>query len=156
MTITDLDTKISASRDLVAKLTDGLVSACFTNSFQAEDMVVLHFLRERNPEIPVLFLETGYHFADVSQYRDQMTERFHLNLVNLQTESVSEHEQRHGVLFRSQPNECCRLRKVVPLFNALENYDVWFTGLRRVQSPTRANLQMEDRFPFLPASTSSK
>jgi phosphoadenosine phosphosulfate reductase len=148
MATPELTTKIETARATVAKLLDGLVSACFTNSFQAEDMVVLHLLREHRPNIPVLFLETGYHFAEVYQYRDEMTARFNLNLVNLAKESVGEHEQKHGVLFRTQPNECCRLRKVVPLFDGLENYDVWFTGLRRVQSPTRANLQVEDRFPL--------
>ncbi len=148
MATPELTTKITASRELVAKLLDGLVSACFTNSFQAEDMVVLHFLREHRPDIPVLFLETGYHFAEVYQYRDDMTARYNLNLINLAKESVGEHEKKHGVLFRTQPNECCKLRKVVPLFDGLENYDVWFTGLRRVQSPTRASLQVEDRFPL--------
>lgn len=148
MATPELTTKIIAARELIAKLLDGLVSACFTNSFQAEDMVILHFLREHRPDIPVLFLETGYHFAEVYQYRDDMTARYNLNLINLAKESVGEHERKHGVLFRTQPNECCKLRKVVPLFDGLENYDVWFTGLRRVQSPTRANLQVEDRFPL--------
>lgn len=148
MATPELTAKIETARATVARLLDGLVSACFTNSFQAEDMVVLHLLREHRPDIPVLFLETGYHFAEVYQYRDEMTKRYGLNLINLAKESVGEHEKKHGVLFRTQPNECCRLRKVVPLFEGLENYDVWFTGLRRVQSPTRANLQVEDRFPL--------
>jgi len=148
MATPELTTKITAARELVARLLDAPGAACFTNSFQAEDMVVLHFLRERRPDIPVLFLETGYHFAEVYQYRDDMTAGFNLNLINLAKETVAEHEKKHGVLFRTQPNECCRLRKVVPLFDGLENYDVWFTGLRRVQSPTRANLQVEDQFPL--------
>lgn len=148
MATPELTTKINAARELAGRLLGGPGSACFTNSFQAEDMVVLHFLRERRPDIPVLFLETGYHFPEVYQYRDDMTARFNLNLINLAKESVAEHEKKHGVLFRIQPNECCRLRKVVPLFDGLENYDIWFTGLRRVQSPTRANLQVEDQFPL--------
>ena len=123
--------------------------ACFTCSFQAEDMVVLHLLRERQPAIPVLFLETGYHFAEVYRYRDEMTARYHLNLLNLMPEkTVAEQESQFGLLYQSRPDQCCKLRKVGPLFRALENYDVWFTGLRRVQSPTRANLEIEDRFPL--------
>src|SRR5437588_11051800 len=58
-------------------------AACLTCSFQAEDMVVLHLVRERLPDIPVLFLETGYHFAEVYRYRDEMTARYNLNLVNV-------------------------------------------------------------------------
>ena len=121
--------------------------ACFTCSFQAEDMVVLHLVRELHPGIPVLFLETGYHFAEVYRYRDEMTARYGLNLVNVMPQrSVAEQEAQFGLLYHSQPDQCCKLRKVGPLFAALENYDVWFTGLRRVQSPTRANLEIEDRF----------
>lgn len=112
-------------------------------------MVVLHLARELRPRIPVLFLETGYHFPEVYKYRDEMTERYNLNLVNvIPKQTVAEQEAQFGVLYRSQPDQCCKMRKVQPLFAALENYDVWFTGLRRVQSPTRANLAVNDRFPL--------
>src|SRR5437899_138169 len=57
--------------------------ACVTCSFQAEDMIVLHILRERIPWIPVLFLETGYHFAETYEYRDRMAKEWSLNLVNV-------------------------------------------------------------------------
>ncbi|HEY1215986.1 MAG TPA: phosphoadenosine phosphosulfate reductase family protein, partial [Bryobacteraceae bacterium] len=105
----EISTKADEARVLISRLLDASRSACFTNSFQAEDMVVLHLLRERRTDIPVLFLETGYHFADVYQYRDEMTERYKLNLINLQKESVAEHEKKHGVLFRTQPDQCCKL-----------------------------------------------
>ena len=137
------------AREAVAAHLEQSTAACFTCSFQAEDMVVLHFLREKRADIPVLFLETGYHFAEVYRYRDEMAARYGLNLINLMpAQSVAEQETQFGVLYRSQPDRCCKLRKVEPLFAALEDYDVWFTGLRRVQSPTRANLQVADRFPL--------
>lgn len=124
-------------------------SACLTCSFQAEDMVVLHLIREQLPNVPVLFLETGYHFKEVYEYRDRMTDRYHLNLVNVTPlVTIAEQEKEFGLLYQSRPDECCRIRKVGPLFAALEKYDVWFTGLRRVQSPTRANLQTADVFPL--------
>jgi phosphoadenosine phosphosulfate reductase len=123
--------------------------ACFTCSFQAEDMVVLQLLREARPNIAVLFLETGYHFAEVYRYRDEMAARYNLNLVNVvPAQTVAQQESQFGILYQSQPDRCCQMRKVGPLFAALEKYDVWFTGLRRVQSPTRANLQITDRFPL--------
>jgi phosphoadenosine phosphosulfate reductase len=112
-------------------------------------MVVLHLVRERLPDVPVLFLETGYHFQDVYQYRDEMTARYGLNLVNVMPEkTVAEQESEFGILYQTKPDQCCKLRKVGPLFAALANYDTWFTGLRRVQSPTRANLQAIDTFPL--------
>src|ERR1700719_2272636 len=57
--------------------------ACLTTSFQAEGMVVLHILRKRIPDLPVLFLETGYHFAETYEFRDRIAEEWSLNLVNV-------------------------------------------------------------------------
>jgi phosphoadenosine phosphosulfate reductase len=116
--------------------------ACLTSSFQAEDMAVAHLLRQRIPDIPVLFLETGYHFAATYEYRDRMTKEWSLNLVNaLPEHTVAEQESAFGILYRSDPTRCCQLRKVEPLMRSLEPFDVWFTGLRREQSPTRKNLK---------------
>jgi phosphoadenosine phosphosulfate reductase len=117
-------------------------SSCLTCSFQAEDMIALQLLRRRIPSIPVLFLETGYHFAETYQYRDLMAKEWSLNLVNVvPRKKVEEQELEFGILYRSEPAKCCQLRKVDPLFAALEPYDIWFTGLRREQSPTRKNLK---------------
>jgi phosphoadenosine phosphosulfate reductase len=115
---------------------------CFTNSFQTEDMVVLHMLRRYLPDVPVIFLETGYHFPEVVAYRDRMTAEWALNLVNaMPALTLKEHEGQYGLLHIVQPTECCRMRKVEPLMRSLEPFDWWFTGLRREQSPTRANLR---------------
>jgi len=115
---------------------------CLTSSFQAEDMVAAHLLRKRMPHLPVLFLDTGYHFPQTYEYRDRMTREWSLNLVNvLPTQTVAEQESAFGILYRSEPARCCQLRKVEPLMRALEPFDIWFTGLRREQSPTRKNLK---------------
>jgi len=116
--------------------------ACITCSFQAEDVVVLHLLRERVPDVPVLFLDTGYHFLETYEYRDRMTEEWSLNLVNVVPEkTIEQQESEFGILYREQPTKCCQLRKVEPLMRSLEPFDIWFTGLRREQSPTRRNLK---------------
>ena len=115
---------------------------CFTSSFQAEDMAVLHLLRKRIPDVPVLFLDTGYHVPQTYEYRDRVAKEWSLNLVNvLPVQTVAEQESAFGILNRSDPTRCCQLRKVEPLLGALEPFDVWFTGLRREQSPTRKNLR---------------
>jgi phosphoadenosine phosphosulfate reductase len=115
---------------------------CLTSSFQAEDMVMAHLLMKRVPQLPVLFLDTGYHFRQTYEYRDRMTKQWSLNLVNvLPTQTVAEQESAFGILYRSEPARCCQLRKVEPLMRALEPFDIWFTGLRREQSPTRRNLK---------------
>jgi len=116
--------------------------ACLTCSFQAEDMVVLHLIRERIPDVPVVFLETGYHFLETYAYRDRIAKSWSLNLINASAPlSVADQEAQFGILNRTDPTRCCQLRKVEPLMRALQPYDIWFTGLRREQSPTRKDLQ---------------
>jgi phosphoadenosine phosphosulfate reductase len=119
---------------VVAAQLDGAQAPCMTCSFQSEDMAVLHMLLEIKPDIPVLFLETFHHFPQTYAYRDEMAAKWHLNLVNLKAEEPS------VGLWQTSTDQCCARHKVGPLFSALESYDVWFTGLRREQSPSRAHL----------------
>ncbi|WP_263368329.1 phosphoadenylyl-sulfate reductase [Edaphobacter bradus] len=115
---------------------------CLTSSFQTEDMVVLHLLRQHLPDVLVIFLETGYHFKELIAYRDRMTAEWGLNLINALPElTVPQYEAQFGKLHIVQPTACCQARKVEPLMRSLEPFDWWFTGLRREQSPTRAGLK---------------
>ena len=143
-----LENRIEEAGSLIREtLLGDTARACVTCSFQAECMVLVDLLIEQHPEIPVLFLETGYHFPETYAYRDQMTERLGLNLINLSSEvSVADQESKFGILYQSAPDRCCGMRKVEPLFRGLAQYGVWFTALRREQSPTRAGLQTVDHF----------
>jgi phosphoadenosine phosphosulfate reductase len=90
----------------------------------------------------VLFLDTGYHFPQTYEYRDRLAKEWSLNFVNvLPVQTVAQQESALGILYRSDPARCCQLRKVEPLLGVPEPFDVWFTGLRREQSPTRKNLK---------------
>jgi phosphoadenosine phosphosulfate reductase len=121
--------------------------ACITSSFQAEDVAVLHMVLQLQPQIPVIFLETGYHFPETLAYRDRIASEWSLNLVNVQAEqSVAEQESQFGILNQTAPDRCCGLRKVEPLFRSLDSYTTWVTGLRRQQSKSRANLQTHEFF----------
>jgi len=134
---------LSADALIDRVLAENSGAPCITCSFQAEDMIVVDLLRKRLPNIPVLFLDTGYHFSETYTYRDRMTKAWNLNLQNLAAkQSVAGQEAQFGILNQTDPGRCCQLRKVEPLFSALENYDIWFTGLRREQSPTRKNLKV--------------
>src|SRR2546430_17574968 len=105
-------------------------------------MIVLRMLKARLPEIPVLFLDTGYHFAETYQYRDRMTKEWALNLTNvLPKNTVEQQESLLGILHRTDPTQRCQLRKVEPLMEALGHFELWFTGLRGEHSPTRRNPQ---------------
>ena len=120
---------------------------CVTSSFQAEDMVVVHMVRQVFGDVPVIFLDTGYHFAQTYEYRDRLTREWNLNLVNvLPALTVAQQEAQFGILNQTAPDRCCGMRKVGPLFASLEPYRLWFTGLRREQAKTRANLQAVDTF----------
>lgn len=149
-TLTPLTTaeKIAAVEHLVAdELAAATGPVALTNSFQAEDMVLLHMVRQHLPNVPVLFLDTGYHFAEVLAYRDRMAREWQMNLHNILPQiTVAEQESQFGILNQTDPTRCCGLRKVQPLFAALEGYDVWFTGLRREQAKSRAALKEIDDF----------
>jgi phosphoadenosine phosphosulfate reductase len=131
--------RLSAER-LIAEQLAAAAAPCVTSSFQAECVVMLHLLREIDPAIPVLFLDTVHHFAETYAYRDELASRWRLNLVVLRAG-----EPRPG-LWREDTHACCARHKVEPLFAALERHDVWFTGLRREQSPTRAQLAEVEPF----------
>ena len=132
-------------RDELAAVAKG--EACLTCSFQAEDVLLLHLARELQPDIPVLFLDTGYHFRETYEYRDKLAADWGLNLTNLlPTETVAEQEAKFGQLYVTDPNRCCGLRKVEPLFAAVAGYKVWLTGLRREQARSRTALKEVDDF----------
>jgi phosphoadenosine phosphosulfate reductase len=114
---------------------------CVTSSFQADCVTLVHLLIQEQPDIPVLFLDTGYHFAETYKYRDEMVAKLGLKLTNMQAaKTVVEQEAEFGKLYEASPDKCCGFRKVEPLFSGLQPYSVWFTALRRDQSPTRAGL----------------
>lgn len=135
------------SRQFLRKHLVAASGVCVTSSFQAEDVVLLHILREFLPRVPVLFLDTGYHFRETLAYRDRIAAEWGLNLLIIDPpQSVAEQESEFGILHQSAPDRCCALRKVGPLFDALAAYRVWLTGLRRQQSKSRAGLQLEETF----------
>ena len=139
-----MDAEALSAEDLVAEIVDASrgTGVCLTSSFQTEDMVVLHMVLQHLPQVPVIFLETGYHFAALLEYRDRMVSEWNLNLINaLPVTTLEEHEAQFGLLHVIEPTKCCAIRKVEPLMRSLEPYSWWFTGLRREQSPTRAGLK---------------
>ena len=146
MSIAKIETHINARLDEVRAILGseikGTNDVCLTCSFQAEDVLLTKLALELDANVPVLFLDTGYHFAETYAYRDRIASEWQLNLINLLPErTVSEQEAEHGLLYQSAPDQCCRLRKVEPLFKAVAGYRVWLTGLRREQARSRTALE---------------
>jgi len=106
-----------------------------------QDAVLVDLAVKVRPGVDVLFLDTGYHFAETIGTRDAVESVYDINIVNVAPEhTVAEQDRLRGKdLFARDPEQCCRLRKVVPLSSALSNYAAWVTGIRRAESPTRAN-----------------
>jgi phosphoadenosine phosphosulfate reductase len=105
------------------------------------DAVLVDLAARVRPGVPVMFLDTGYHFVETIGTRDAVESVYDIRVLNVTPEhTVAEQNELLGKdLFARNPGECCRLRKVVPLGKALRGYSAWVTGLRRVEAPTRAN-----------------
>jgi phosphoadenosine phosphosulfate reductase len=105
-----------------------------------QDAVLVELAARARPGVDVLFLDTGYHFAETIGTRDAAATVYGVRIVNaLPEQTVAEQDSLLGRdLFAREPNRCCALRKVVPLQRTLAGYDAWVTGVRRVEAPTRA------------------
>lgn len=126
----------------------GLVLA---SSFGAEDVVLIDMLHKLAPTIPVFYLDTNKHFPETYDTRDRLAERYGTSFIQVLPElTLEEQAQKHGdKLWERDPNLCCQLRKVKPLEKVLSGYQAWITGIRREQSPTRANakkVEWDDKF----------
>lgn len=128
---------------LEAVIEDKLVGdLAIVSSFGAESAVLLHLVAQVCPSMPVLFLETGKHFAETLAYRDLLAERLGLTgLRNLAPDpQLLEAKDETGLRWSYDPDGCCEIRKVLPLANALAGCDATITGRKAFQSSTRANL----------------
>ncbi|HEY6932479.1 MAG TPA: phosphoadenylyl-sulfate reductase [Marmoricola sp.] len=110
---------------------------CVTSSMG--DAVLTHLASRVAPGIDVVFLDTGYHFAETIGTRDAVAATLPVNVVTIEPEqTVAEQDATHGKdLFAHDPDLCCRLRKVEPLQRGLQGYDAWATGLRRSETRNR-------------------
>ena len=133
----------SETEDWLRAVLEGSLAGdvAMVSSFGAESAALLHLITQIDASVPVLFLDTGKHFPETLAYRDELAERFGLNLVNLYPD-LEELQARDetGLRWSYDPDGCCDLRKARPLERALARYDASFTGRKAFQSATRANL----------------
>jgi phosphoadenosine phosphosulfate reductase len=118
-----------------------------TSSFGMEGCALIHMYAQHDRPLTVIYLDTMFFFKETYELIDRMRSRYpHLNFVNRGTSLTSQAQtEAHGPeLWKTAPDQCCKLRKVDPMRNAMEGVDVWITALRRSQSRTRANLQIMD------------
>lgn len=113
---------------------------CVASSMQ--DAVLVHLAATTHPGAAVVFLDTGYHFAETLGTRDAVAASYPVRLLDVTPrQSVAEQDAEHGAeLYARDPDRCCALRKVEPLERALRPYTAWINGMRREESPTRADI----------------
>ncbi|MGH3901079.1 MAG: phosphoadenylyl-sulfate reductase [Pseudonocardiaceae bacterium] len=130
----------SAPADEIVRWAVQTFGARFAVASSMQDAVLVHLMSQIAPGVDVLFLDTGYHFAETLGTRDAVAATYDVNLITLTPQqTVAEQDATHGPkLHDRDPDRCCGLRKVAPLDRALQRYDAWATGLRRAEAPTRA------------------
>lgn len=109
-------------------------------AFGPEGMTIIHMLAKIAPETPIFNLDTGYQFQETLDLRDQVAERYGIEVEMIQPEhTVAEYEELHGgPVYKSNPNQCCFDRKIKLLYRGVEGMDAWASAIRRDQSPDRA------------------
>jgi phosphoadenosine phosphosulfate reductase len=113
-----------------------------TSNFGAEGVVVIDHLARVAPRTPIIYLETGFQFAETDQLKERLRARYGLKIVERRASlTVEEQDRIYGArLYERNPDLCCRIRKVEPLAGSLRGYEAWIAALRRDQSSTRANI----------------
>jgi phosphoadenosine phosphosulfate reductase len=115
---------------------------CVTSSMA--DAVVPHLASRVRPGVDVLFLDTGYHFAETIGTRDAVAATMPVTLRTLTPKrTVAEQDESFGPrLYERNPDQCCALRKVMPMRAGLESYVAWASGLRRDEAESRADAKV--------------
>lgn len=116
--------------------------AAASSSFQTQSTPLLHIISQVCPALPVIFIDTGFHFPETLTFRDALQERFDLNIVTVRAQiDRAELFRRHGQApYRSDPDLCCYINKVEPMQRALAGASAWVSGVRRDQTAHRRNL----------------
>ncbi len=113
------------------------------SSFGADSSVLLHMISQINARTPVLFIDTGKLFGETRRYRDQLVEQLGLldvRVITPDSEDLAEQDPK-GVLWASDADACCYIRKMVPLAKVLGGFEAWISGRKRHQAETRVGLE---------------
>ena len=116
-----------------------------SSSFQTHSIPMLHIISRIQPDIPIAFLDTGFHFPETLDYRDQIADLLDLRVINLRSNmsKLAQRDTSNKMLFASDPDYCCYLNKTLPMEVMLIENDVWITGVRKDQSSTRKQFEYE-------------
>jgi len=133
----------------------GIDRVAIASAFQVEGTALIHMAVQVRPDIPILFLQTGFHFAETLAFKERLTELLDLNVVDLTGDyTVQGQAEAFGPrLYERDSKMCCELNKVVPFTRALRTYDAWMTSLRRDSAWTRRNTPIVSHTELEPGKT---
>lgn len=121
-----------------------------TSSFGPESGALLHMISRVNPDVPIFFLETGFHFPETIQYKEDLVRQFGLKQV---IDLKADPERRaklmvdyQDVPYEKNPDLCCQINKVETLDKALKGYDAWMSGIRRKQTDFRKSIRIVEEY----------
>ncbi|GAA4655366.1 phosphoadenylyl-sulfate reductase [Arthrobacter cryoconiti] len=129
----------ASAQEIIAWVARNFATQASAVACSMADAVLPALVAEALPGVDVLFLDTGYHFQETYATRNEVAANLRVNVVDVLPErTVSEQDSLVGKdLFARDPALCCALRKVEPLHKVLAGYELWFTGVRRDEAPTR-------------------
>jgi phosphoadenosine phosphosulfate reductase len=143
----DADERLAgaSAAEIVSWARDAFADALVVASSMADTHLV-HLAQAAAPGIDVIFLDTGYHFAETVGTRDAVAHAYAVNLISITPrQTVAQQDAEFGArLHERDPDRCCALRKVEPLERGLKPYTAWINGMRREESPTRAGVRVVD------------
>lgn len=118
--------------------------AAASSSFQTQSLPLLHLISRVCPDLPIIFLDTGFHFPETLAFRDEITKQFKLNLIVAQpaiekSQLVAHYGQG---LYRRDPDLCCYLNKIEPMQRVVADLQAWVSGVRRDQTTHRQRLSV--------------
>ena len=124
-----------------------------TSSFQTESVVLLHMVSEIDPSLTIFFLETGWHFKETVDFKNEIVKHLGLtNVVDLKADPKKRetfNTETGNKPYEVNPDYCCQINKVEPLDEALEGFDAWISGIRRSQSRTRKDVRILEGYQNL-------
>ncbi|MCW2597490.1 MAG: phosphoadenosine phosphosulfate reductase [Pseudonocardiales bacterium] len=123
---------------------DGQFGSSWAVASSMADAVLPSLAAKVHPGVDILFLDTGYHFAETIGTRDAVAATLPVTVRTLEPrQTVAEQDASFGArLYERNPDQCCALRKIMPLRKALKDYSAWASGLRRDEASTRADVRV--------------
>ena len=111
-----------------------------TSSFQSQSLPLLHLVSKITPDLPILFLDSGFHFPETLAFRDRLARELGLNIHIVRSKTgPNRFIYQNGELYHRNPDLCCYINKVKPFRDAKKDLNAWITGIRRDQTQVRAD-----------------